>query len=73
MKIDYLVSMANDISSFFDAESGDDAARNIASHIGRFWDRRMRAQIIAHLASGGAGLSASAVAAVRQLPPVKPL
>lgn len=67
--IDHLVSMANDIGDFFDGEVGPaEAPASIALHLQRYWDPRMRARIIAHVASGGERLSASALAAVRSLP-----
>jgi formate dehydrogenase subunit delta len=70
MNIDHLVSMANDISHFFDGEYGaKDSPANIALHISRYWDPRMRTQIIAHAAQGGAGLTPTALAAVKSLPP----
>jgi len=40
----------------------------VASHIARFWDRRMREQIIAHVAPGAEGLEASSLDAVKSLP-----
>lgn len=68
--IDHLVSMANDIGDFFDAEVGlQESPASIALHLQRYWDPRMRSAIIAHVASGGENLSASALAAVRTLPP----
>lgn len=70
MNIPHLVSMANDISAFFDSEVGlKEAPASVALHISRYWDPRMRAQIIAHAGSGGEGLCSSALAAVRSLPP----
>ena len=73
MNIDHLVSMANDISHFFDGEFGtDESPKNIALHISRYWDPRMRSQIIAHAAQGGAGLLPTALAAVRTLSPPPP-
>jgi formate dehydrogenase subunit delta len=70
MNVDSLVTMANQIADFFVSEAGVDAApQEIAAHITKFWDPRMRTQIIAHAASGGAGLSAPALAAARQLQP----
>jgi formate dehydrogenase subunit delta len=56
MNIDHLVKMANEIAAFYVAESPNDAAKSIASHLTRFWDPRMRKQIIEHNQSGGAGL-----------------
>jgi formate dehydrogenase subunit delta len=70
MDAHHLVSMANDISAFFDSEVGASAApASVALHITRYWDPRMRIRIIAHAAEGGEGLCASALAAVRSLPP----
>jgi formate dehydrogenase subunit delta len=69
MNIHSLVTMANDISAFFDSELGaTDAPQGIATHISRYWDPRMRTQIIQHAATGGEGLSPTALAAVRTLP-----
>ena len=71
MNVQHLVTMANEIGAFFIAEAGEDAApREIAQHITRFWDPRMRSQIIAHAHAGGEGLSPAARAAVLLLAPV---
>ncbi len=57
MKIAHLVTMANDIGAFFDADPDKaEAAKNVASHLTRFWDPRMRREILAHYREGGAGL-----------------
>jgi formate dehydrogenase subunit delta len=70
MNIEHLVSMANDIGNFFDGEFGlQESPANIALHISRYWDPRMRSQIIDHASQGGDGLSPSALAAIRTLPP----
>jgi formate dehydrogenase subunit delta len=70
MNIEHLVHMANDISAFFDSEAGGaEAAKSVALHISRYWDPRMRTQIMTHAAGGGAGLVPTALAAVRSLPP----
>ncbi len=70
MNVDSLVTMANQIADFFVSEAGADAApQEIAAHITKFWDPRMRTQIIAHAAAGGTGLSPAALAAARQLQP----
>ena len=67
MHIEYLVKMANDIAAFFHAQSGPDAPREIAGHIRRFWDPRMRRQIIDHGAAGGEGLVPEAKQAIALL------
>jgi formate dehydrogenase subunit delta len=71
MDIDHMVKMANQIADFFDSEMGSEAPSAIALHISRYWDPRMRRHIIEHVRGGGAGLFASAAAAIRSLPPVK--
>jgi formate dehydrogenase subunit delta len=57
MRAERLVAMANDIGAFFNAESDKaEAARSVANHLKRFWDPRMRREIIAHYQRGGWGL-----------------
>lgn len=72
MNTEHLIRMANDISAFFDSEAGADAPAQIASHITRFWDPRMRTELIAYGQAGGAQLSPSARAAVQLLVPPAP-
>jgi formate dehydrogenase subunit delta len=68
MRVERLVSMANDIGAFFNAEPDKaEAAKNIATHLRRFWDPRMRRQIVAHYREGGAGLDDVVRSAVRLL------
>ena len=56
MNVERLVAMVNDISAFFAAEAGADAPAAVAAHLRRFWDPRMRAQIIAALRDDPGGL-----------------
>jgi formate dehydrogenase subunit delta len=68
MKIEYLVKMANEVGLFFANEPDPEAATTaVAGHLRRFWEPRMRAQIVAHQAHGGAGLSDLARRAVAKL------
>ena len=68
MNAERLVAMVNDIANFFAAESDPAAgAAAVANHLMRFWEPRMRRQIIEHYRSGGAGLSGLAAAGVAQL------
>ena len=68
MHIEQLVTMANDIANFFRGASDAGAgARNVADHLRRYWDPRMRKQIMAHFDAGGAGLSDLAREGVAQL------
>ncbi|MGO9037666.1 MAG: formate dehydrogenase subunit delta [Steroidobacteraceae bacterium] len=53
---EHLVQMANDIGNFFRSEpKREDAVAGIANHIDKFWTRRMRDKLNAHLADHGAG------------------
>jgi formate dehydrogenase subunit delta len=71
MKTEKLVLMANQIASFFAAQGEERAVPQIASHIERFRDPRMRREITAHIAASGAGLSPLARAALEMLKPVE--
>jgi formate dehydrogenase subunit delta len=73
MNIEHLVKMANEIAAFYVAESPSEAPKSIASHFTRFWDPRMRKQIIEHNQSGGAGLKNEVREAVRLLAAVMPI
>jgi formate dehydrogenase subunit delta len=60
-----LTTMVNQIATFYETQAGDQgAAAAVADHLRRFWDPRMRAGILAHLAAGGEGLRPAAAAAV---------
>ena len=57
MHTERLVTMANDIAAFFHgAVDRQEAAQSVALHLTRYWDPRMRKQIVEHYRSGGAGL-----------------
>ena len=62
-----LVMMANQIGQFFATQPGGHAAADIADHLRRFWDPRMRKQIVEHWRSGGEGLDPTVAEAVRSL------
>lgn len=68
MDIERLVRMANDIGAYFVSEPDRAAAiAGMASHLERFWEPRMRRQVIAHLETGGAGLDDLPRAAIADL------
>ncbi|WP_423196224.1 MULTISPECIES: formate dehydrogenase subunit delta [unclassified Cupriavidus] len=59
MHIENLIKMANQIGSFFEAmPNREEAVADIASHIKRFWEPRMRRELLAHVdaTDGGVGL-----------------
>lgn len=55
MDIDNLIHMANRIGQFFEAFPDEAEARDgIAQHIAKFWEPRMREELLAHIDSGSA-------------------
>jgi len=69
MNIDLLIKMANEIGEFFAGVSDpQQAARDVANHLRRFWEPRMRAQMLRYYEQRqGAGLSEVAKHAVALL------
>jgi len=65
-----LAAMANQIASFFATQRGESGALEVADHLRKFWEPRMRADLMAKVDSDGAeaaGLSPMAAAAVVEL------
>ena len=62
-----LVKMVNEIASFFEAEPDRNAALEaVAGHLKRFWDPRMRREIVRFVdEQGGEGLKETALLAIR--------
>jgi len=67
MSPERLVYMANQIATFFKTQDDGEAVAGTADHIRKFWDPRMRREIVAHLKAGGAGLDPVVADAVRQI------
>jgi formate dehydrogenase subunit delta len=61
MNIDLLIKMTNEIGDFFTGVDSNDpqaAARDVANHLKRYWDPRMRAQMLRYYEERqGAGLT----------------
>lgn len=80
MNVERLVQMANQIGRFHEGfPDHGEALLGTATHLRRFWDPRMRRELLAHVdARGGAGLSPlvqEAIAAHRTFlepPPANP-
>lgn len=68
-----LVRMVNDISNFFGSEEDHEvAASGVVGHITKFWNPRMRKQLVEHVYEAGDGdLSELAQVAVRKLSQTK--
>ena len=69
MKVEPLIKMANQIAAFFEGEAGPEGgARLVATHFNRYWEKRMREEIIAYYRrTGGEGLDEVALKAVELL------
>lgn len=66
MSPEKMVTMANQIASFFNTQPGD-APEKIALHLSDFWEPRMRRQLLDYIASGGEGLNPSVQEAAKLL------
>ena len=51
-----LVHLANQIGKFFAHQPKTEAVASVADHLRKFWEPRMRMQILEYLAQGGQGL-----------------
>ena len=49
MSPDKLAYMANQIGRFFASQKSEDGVASIADHLRKFWDPRMRRDLLAHL------------------------
>ncbi len=67
MQIEKLVHMANQIGKYFAAQGAEAEIAGVADHLKKFWDPRMRAQIVEHSAKGGDGLDPNVRAGVERL------
>ena len=67
-KSERLVSMANQISQFFESRpTEEEQVGGVADHITRFWEPRMRRAIVEHFNAGGEGLRDNAKRAIARL------
>ena len=67
MRAEKLTMMANQIAASFKAQGEAQAPAAIADHLKKFWDPGMRADIVAHLDKGGAGLDPTVRSAIELL------
>jgi formate dehydrogenase subunit delta len=56
MQDDKLAYMANQIAAFFQSRPHEEAVAGVANHINKFWEPRMRAQLLASIEAGSASL-----------------
>ena len=66
MNDDRLISMANQIADFFQSYPEAEAVEGVATHIQKFWDPRMRRELLAHVDAHGSGRLSPIVAEALQ-------
>ena len=67
MKAENLVHMANQIALFFASYPREDAIAGVADHLLKFWDPRMRRELLDYVAGEGSGLHELVLAAAPRL------
>jgi len=67
MAIDRIVLMANQIGDFFAPYPPERRAEGIRNHLRTYWDPRMRAELLALVETGGAGLAPHVVEGAKLL------
>lgn len=67
MSPEKMVTMANQIATFFKTQPGQDQADRVAAHLSDFWEPRMRAQLQSYVAEGGEGLDGLVLDAARKI------
>ena len=67
MTIETMVHNANQIAAFFSSYPREEAVVAVEDHLRKFWEPRMRRQILEYAAAGGAGLSELAADAISRL------
>ncbi len=67
MNPDVMVHKVNQIALFFGSYPHEEAVEGIADHLRKFWEPRMRRQLIQYTQDGGANLHALVPEAVGRL------
>ncbi|MES1941517.1 hypothetical protein T5B8_14825 [Salinisphaera sp. T5B8] len=67
MNNDKMVRQANQIAQYFSAYPQARAEEGVLGHIRKFWEPRLRRQLVAYVADGGNGLHALVHSAVNAL------
>jgi formate dehydrogenase subunit delta len=74
VNIDLLIKMANEIGAYFASEpDADQAAKDVAGHLRRYWEPRMRRQMVTYYEErDGAGLTDLALRGVALMAAAEP-
>ena len=62
-----MVHNANQIALYFASFPREDAIEGVRDHIQKFWERRMKDQLLAYIGKGGAGLHELVLEAVKRM------
>jgi formate dehydrogenase subunit delta len=68
MRAELMVHNANQIALYFASFPREEAIAGVLDHIQKFWERRMKDQLIDYIAHGGAGLHELVIEAVKRMP-----
>ena len=67
MSPEKMVTMANQIATFFETQPGEDQASRVADHINDFWEPRMSRQLLDYVGAGGDGLKPLLIEATKEV------
>jgi formate dehydrogenase subunit delta len=67
MQPESIVHNANEIALYFAGFPREEAITSVQDHIQKFWERRMKDQLIDYVAQGGKGLHELALEAVKRM------
>ena len=67
MNVERMVHDANQIALYFASYPREEAIAGVLDHLKKFWEKRMRQQIVDYVARGGVGLHELAMEAVKRL------
>ena len=62
-----MVNSANQIALYFAGFPREEAIQGVLDHIQKFWEPRMKDQLIDYVAHGGAGLDELVIEAVKRM------
>jgi formate dehydrogenase subunit delta len=68
MEAHVMIHKANSIAQFFAAYPHEEAVAGVAEHLRKFWEPRMRRQLLEYLDHGGSGLHELVLEAAKSLP-----
>jgi formate dehydrogenase subunit delta len=68
MRAELMVHNANQIALYFASFPHEEAIEGVLDHIMKFWERRMKDQLLDYVAKGGTGLHELVLEAVKRMP-----